>query len=61
MIPVTSKARKTGKEMEMCLKGRDKEACVDMHPNVLPLSVGLALIQRSCDPQLLAGLRPGVL
>lgn len=35
--------------MEMCLKGRDKEACVDMHPNVLPLSVGLALIRRSCD------------
>lgn len=40
VITVTSKARKTGEEMEICLKGRDKEARVDLHPNVLPLSVG---------------------
>lgn len=47
--------------MEICLKGRDKEVCVDMHPSVLPLLVGLALIHRSCDPRLLARLRPDVL
>lgn len=47
--------------MELRLKGRDKEACGDMRPNVLPPSVGLALIHWSCDHQLLARLRPGVL
>lgn len=38
-----------------------KEACGDMHSNLLPLSVGLRLIHWSRDHELLAWSRPGAL
>lgn len=37
-------------------KGSDQEACGDMNPNLLPLSVGLTLIHWSHDSELLACL-----
>lgn len=49
------------RERETCSKGSDKEACGEMHPNLLPLSVGLTLIQWSRDHELLARSRPGAL
>lgn len=42
-------------------EGSDKEACGDMYPNLLPLSVGLTLIHWSHDHELLARSRPGAL
>lgn len=49
------------KEKEKHSKGSDQEACGDIHPNLLPLSVGLTLIHWSRDHELLAWSRPGVL
>lgn len=49
------------KEKQKHSKGSDQEACGDMHPNLLPLSVGLTLIHWSRDHELLAWSRPGVL
>lgn len=49
------------REKETCSKRSVKEACGEMHHNLLPLSAGLTLIHWSRDRELSAQWRPGVL
>lgn len=55
------KSIQSERERETDSKGSDQEACGVMHANLLPLSVGQALIHQSRELELLARSGPAVL